>query len=259
MRQQSIRVIIGLSSVSVITCLMLSNLDAGLITVVVPSNNISVPGSVSFAAPFNPQGDQWNRYQQIYNAVLFGGQSGIVEKIRFRVGHSPEFASFANANFDLLVRLSHSPFNSETMGSDFAPNIGDDETIVLNQVVSLSGTGGQSLNPFDVVLDVADIFSYDGVGNLLLDITVLTGTTTGIGFDAVLSPELGASNMAITFGGRTADNGSHFRGRGLVTAFDIQQNPVPNPIPEPTSLTLLGIGAVSLLGYGLRRKRTLAA
>lgn len=31
-----------------------------------------------------------------------------------------------------------------------------------------------------------------------------------------------------------------------------------NPVPEPTSLTLLGIGAVSLFGYGLRRKRALA-
>ena len=30
-------------------------------------------------------------------------------------------------------------------------------------------------------------------------------------------------------------------------------------VPEPTSLTLLGIGAVSLIGYGWRRKRILTA
>ena len=33
---------------------------------------------------------------------------------------------------------------------------------------------------------------------------------------------------------------------------------ISSAVPEPTALTLLGIGAVTLLGYGWRRKRTLA-
>jgi hypothetical protein len=36
-------------------------------------------------------------------------------------------------------------------------------------------------------------------------------------------------------------------------------SPVQQAVPEPTSLTLLGIGAVSLLGYGWRRRKTVVA
>jgi hypothetical protein len=32
----------------------------------------------------------------------------------------------------------------------------------------------------------------------------------------------------------------------------------PSPVPEPASLTMLGIGAISLMGYGLRRRRKVA-
>ena len=53
---------------------------------------------------------------------------------------------------------------------------------------------------------------------------------------------------------------SNLDGSGLSTAFGTSEGlhdlEIGSVVPEPTSLTLLGIGAASLFGYGLRRKRT---
>ncbi|MCH7688824.1 MAG: PEP-CTERM sorting domain-containing protein, partial [Planctomycetes bacterium] len=47
-----------------------------------------------------------------------------------------------------------------------------------------------------------------------------------------------------------------FNGGGPPTSPTHQfDNIVASPVPEPTSLTLLGIGVVSLFGYRWRRKR----
>jgi hypothetical protein len=52
-------------------------------------------------------------------------------------------------------------------------------------------------------------------------------------------------------------NGNFSNSYGLVTEFDY--GPHVAPSPEPASLTLLGISAVGLLGYGWRRRRNKAA
>jgi PEP-CTERM motif len=44
------------------------------------------------------------------------------------------------------------------------------------------------------------------------------------------------------------------------TLFDnVRLQSLPSGVPEPATLTLLGIGAVGLLGYGLRRRKLVAA
>ncbi len=45
---------------------------------------------------------------------------------------------------------------------------------------------------------------------------------------------------------------------GPVT-FDSGFTLAPAAVPEPASMTMLGIGALSLIGYGLRRRRAKVA
>jgi hypothetical protein len=47
----------------------------------------------------------------------------------------------------------------------------------------------------------------------------------------------------------------------LVSIADVENGlyPASIPVPEPTSLTLMLIGAISLFGYALRRRKLAAA
>jgi hypothetical protein len=56
---------------------------------------------------------------------------------------------------------------------------------------------------------------------------------------------------------RLDPNGTWFVGNNIVqTAFDIEGKSVA--VPEPASLTLLGVTAVGLLGYGCRNRKRAA-
>ena len=46
---------------------------------------------------------------------------------------------------------------------------------------------------------------------------------------------------------------------GKLKAWSLRFKGEPNVVPEPSSIVLFGLGAVSLLGYGWRRKRKQAA
>ena len=126
-------------------------------TVVVPPGNEFTEGDSNNGFPFRLS--EAFRYQQLYDAAAFGGQRGVVEEIRFRVDEID--TSFLNVPIDLEVKLSHTSVTPATRSTTFSDNIGADETLVLSGSISLSGTGGAP-NPFDVVLNIADVFFYNG-------------------------------------------------------------------------------------------------
>lgn len=212
------------------------------VTIVTPGAAAGTEGNSNNGYPFNLADGIF--YQQLYDASLFGGQSGTVDQILFRVDDGD--ASFAEM-LNLEVRLSHTTVSPAAMSSTFANNVGADETVVFAGNVALSGTGGSGPNPFDVVLDVDDLFNYNGVDNLLLQISRISGDV-GVQFDSVTSAFPGGDLVqrlwSDTIGAAT---GSMFGDRGLVTAFVIG----PSSVPEPMTLLLLGLG---LAGLGFARK-----
>ena len=191
-------------------------------TVVAPGDLEFVEGTSNNCFPYicGPQ-----RYQQVYEASHFDGISGIIEQIRYRVdGFYSE--SFSNT-YDLEIRLSHTSVTATTLSTIFEDNIGGDETLVLDEsAVVISGMGGSTPNPFNIIVDVDNLFAYNGVDNLLVDITVFSGEG-GPQFD---STNRGAAvdKMQRVWGCVSCTTGGISGDEGLVTTFEIITNLPPD-------------------------------
>lgn len=147
--------------------------------------------------------NNFTRYQQLYEASAFNGRAGYIDSIAFRPDET--FGSAFSESIDLEVRLSTTtrrvggPITTR-FSNYYADNIGPDETLVLDEVVTLSSDGS---GLFDITLDVADIFFYDGMNSLLLDI-IRSGASrpTTTVFDAVSLPSPFAADTMRLSGSR---------------------------------------------------------
>lgn len=223
---------------------VLSALPSQATLVVAPGANATVEGNSDNCIPFSCGGAQ--HYQQLYDASLFGGLIGTVDRLRFRVEGG--FGGFASSQFDMMVTLSNTAMSSTTMSTTFANNFGANSVVVLDGTVSLSGTGGATgTNPFDVILDVANLFTYDGVSNLLLDIDLRSGVA-GPQFDSVKGPGVGIRRLYVPIYIPPLGPPVNLDDGGLVTAFDFAQT---GQVPEPGSL-MLGLIALGALGVARR-------
>lgn len=74
-------------------------------------------------------------------------------------------------------------------------------------------------------------------------------------FKDVLKPNAGTYSLSqsITLSGITGNAG------GTVQLLNVTGNSGVTPTPEPSSLALTGLGALGLIGYGLRRRKVLGA
>jgi hypothetical protein len=198
-------------------------------------------GSFNNCVPFCFGGS----YQQLFEASSFEGLSGIVSSIAFRLDSSAQ--PFTDVALNIEVRLSHTAATATTLSATLADNRGADETLVLSGIRTYSASrAAVGPNPFDFVLDLDDVFFYNGQDNLLVEITVLDNT---LSVSNVLDARYGLYTARAFGTGR--DN------VGLVAQFDIVPQPVapePGPVqvPAPGTLGLLGAG---LLGAGTLRRR----
>jgi hypothetical protein len=108
---------------------------------------------------------------------------------------------------------------------------------------------------FDISIDIDDLFNYNGLDNLLLDITIFNNPSTSV-FDAVGFPFVGGPAFMASVAGTdaSATSGLGVFKAGLVTQFSLLEPPAP--IPEPSTLLLLVSG---LAGLGFFRRRRKAA
>jgi hypothetical protein len=209
--------------------------------VVVPNAQAHVGGNSATAVPFHLTG--WGvpaaRYQQVYAGSEFGGLSGIISEIAFR--RSAVFPDpFSAGGIDVEIRLSHTTVDPYAMFPDFADNITAPQTLVMDTSdLSLASLG--LVGEFDIVLDIDDLFVYDGVSNLLLDITVSL-------FDAVW----GAPGTSVTVAYSSDATWGVGSPTALVTRFTIESTAVP----EPGTLALFGaaLGALALRNHRTRRR-----
>jgi len=225
---------------------LLNLANAGLIVAPNEYSNTEADGNNCY--PFSCE-DGFNiyRYQQIYNSSLLGSKSGIIEEIRFRLDGGS--SSFSDQWIDLEIRLSNTDTTAATLSTTFSDNIGNDEALVLNRTISLSSVAILGVNPFDIVIDVADIFTYDGTSNLLLDVVRISGGGADRFFDAVDegSSSLEMGRVFSEYNTPTGTIGTY--SHGLITQFKIATD-----VPEPTTLAIFALGMIGLASRRFKKQ-----
>jgi len=219
---------------------------AGSTPICVPNVYASAPGPSNNAYPFN-WGDM--RYQQVYAAAEFGGFGGLITGIAFRPDE--EFGqAFSTSGIDAEIRLSHTSYAPQGLNKTFADNVGSDETLVFDGLLSLSSTG--TALRFDILIDIDDVFFYNGTDNLLMDIRVFGPVLTTM-FDSAGTGQGQGGTLAtdrLWAIGVDSLQGSSGGDDGYVTLFTIE-----TPVPAPSALLLGSLGA-GWVGW-LRRRATL--
>ena len=211
--------------------------EAGTQQVVVPNAQTTVEGNTFNRFPFNLTiyNATSMRYQQVYSSGDIGG-SGIIDQIAFR----PDFSQgqvFAISGDSVEIRLSHTPKTVDGLSATFANNVGADETVVLdttNLILSSSKTNCGAGGPcdFDIVIDLNDTFTFNGTGNLLLDVRMRTNIGAG-NPDAQNTFGDGVSRAFSGTSGSVNDPTGFADSAGLVTKFFLR-----DWIPSASAMTM---------------------
>lgn len=196
--------------------------------VVIPNVNEQDPGPSNQAFPWN-NGNM--RYQQVYARDQFGGLTGIVKEFRYRVDESSG-DPFSSGNINAQIWFSHTDKAPNGLSLTFDENMGGDKTLVFDGQVQLSSDGSGA---FDIVVDVNDVFAYNGQSNFIMEI-IIRGVAQTTQFDAA-GTGLGEGGTPWTdrlwATNPDAQTGSSGGDDGMVTKFTL---------PEPSSALLLLFG-----------------
>jgi hypothetical protein len=205
---------------------------------IVPGGFAGMEGDTNNTLPFSslrPGG----RYQQIYDAAAFDGISGTIKSIAFRlddfIQDVPRDILF-ELQGEVVLRLGTTSKTSRTVSSDFEENIGSAQTVVFNGAFDFEARerAGRGRNPFDLVFVLEQTFFFDGVQNLLLDVTSLRlGSLLPI--DASSTGPFGRVFSVMPGSEPTVSP----PGFGAITLFDIEPGA---RVPEPSSIALLLVG-----------------
>ena len=172
------------------------------------------------------------RFQQIYSAAEFSGAS-VIDTIRFR---RDTFYPAFTAPISVTVRISigYTATTVANPSATFADNIGAGYVTVFDGTMNMTSPGAGSTNPFDIVFDVLDLFTYDpALGDLLVDFQVgfaqvppgffipVTLDASGNGQQSVVNSVRGPGGNPNATSGFVGSFGTGSPAWGLVTQFDL--------------------------------------
>jgi hypothetical protein len=201
-----------------------------------PSSNVA-----GTTIPFGSYGGE---YQQVYGASNFSEGPILITNIAFETffGNGPSNSSTLNLTMSLSSTDNASP---GSISSNFLSNEGSSVTQVFSGTKTFAPQN--EAGNFDLVFAITPFIYDPNQGNLLLDVNISSITNNPGGFEDFV---FGTGNQ---FG--RAYNGGSDSNTGLATQFTFSAVPTP----EPSSLTLFGIGIASIAGYGWKRRKLAAA
>jgi hypothetical protein len=191
-----------------------------------------------------PWGCAYNaEYQQVYAQGAFSGSITITGLQFYNTQFNSLSTQLPSGNW--AISLSTTSVDVNTISSNFASNLGGDNTAVWSGNINQAWTFGDTLT-----ITLTTPFTYNPAnGNLLMDV-VGSGVTLpgGATFFDVNSTD-GTTTRVYCSGGFSCGSGTVDTGFGLVTTFVAGTSTTP----EPGTFMLLGSGVLGLAGM-LRRK-----
>jgi len=190
-------------------------------TVTVP-NVCALPGGQNGNGnnniPFTMSSTQY-RYMQFHpSSQLIGLGGGTISKIIFRSDNS--FTATGSYTYTgCNIYLMH--LSANTMSTTYANNYGTGRTLVYSGSLLMTWPG---VFLGDVEIDVNDVFAYNGLDNLVVEIsfTGRTGGLTGTGaFDATSGTTQSAGMQRLYSSSAAATSGSLGPNYGMVCKFDL--------------------------------------
>jgi hypothetical protein len=160
-------------------------------------------------------------------ATLLSGE--LITQIAFRPNGSGASA-FSSTISNIQINLSTTSAAPGSLSTNFASNVGEDDTVVFcgELALSSSNSNGGSPKNFDITIPLTTPFFYDPTkGNLLLDVRKFSRSSTTT-FDAYRDPD-NLSIRVFTTSGTTSDF------IGLVAQFTVE---AIEPIPVPVTIAV---------------------
>jgi hypothetical protein len=182
-------------------------------------------------------------YQQVYTSSAFGTGPILINDIEFFNTQFNSGTTQMNTG-TWTISLSTTTADWNTLSSNFASNIGANNTQVFSGPLSQSWAFGDTLT-----INLSTPFLYNpSDGNLLMDVMANAQDPNGaIYFDVNSSNSV--MGRVYCPSGIACSSGTVANGYGLVTGFSYGQATTP----EPGTLVMFGTGVLGLAGL-LRRK-----